>query len=230
MGLFSGLSDLFSSGTIKKAVDFAEQTGMVKLPLTSEIKSLEDKLNVLKGFKFRLSTVSKFRLPILSHTQPDKAADIAKQIRQADARAAFTTKLINAALVDGRVAQDKMKFGTFTSKPIAAFMLKKSIADKTYSLAKTLYDNVWSNWTLAQRQMFSAGDLPVYKQVGQAAYGTIREAAEKATNVLVSTGKAAEDAITGAGELAPYAKYAVPAGLVFLGLYALSFIPKPSRD
>lgn len=228
MTLFSGLKDFFSSGTFKKAADFAEQTGMVKLPLTTEIKSLEDKLGVLKGFKLRLSSIAKLQIPKLAQTQPIKAAEIAKQIRQADAQAEATVRLINAALSDGRTAQDKMKFGTFTSKPIAAFMVKKSVADKTYSLAKTRYDQVWAEWTLAQRQMFSAGNLPVYRQVGGAFGSTVREAAGKASRALTATGQAAQDAFEGAGALAPYAKYAVPAGLVFLGLYALSFIPRPS--
>ena len=224
------LDFLIPSGTLKKVADFAEGTGLIKIPLTSEVKSLEDKLAVLKSFKFRLADVTRNQIPKLARLQPQGAADLKKQIIQADAQAAATVKLINAALSDGRAAQEKMKFGSFAPKPTAAFLLKKQIADRTFSLAKTRYDQAWASWTLAQRQMFSAGTLPVYKQVGGAAYSTIREAGGQFSRALVATGKAAQDAASGAGALAPYAKYAVPVGLVFVGLYALSFIPRPSKS
>jgi hypothetical protein len=227
MGFFDFL---IPSGTLKKVADFAEGTGLIKIPLTSEIKSLEDKLAVLKGFKFRLSDVTRNQLPRLARTQPQVAADLKRQIAQADAQAAATVRLINVALSDGRAAQEKIKYGGFAPKPTASFLLKKQIADRTFSLAKTRYDQAWAVWTLAQRQMFSAGNLPVYRQVGGAAYSTIREAGGKMTRALVSTGKAAEEAIIGAGALAPYAKYVVPVGLAFVGLYAFSMLPKPRKD
>jgi hypothetical protein len=219
------------AGLFGKATEFARASG-VKMPMDSEIASLQAKRKELNSLKFRAQSISKTVNDILASRRSNPssvaaAATLRKTCSQACAQADASLRLIDAAISDGVLAQEKMKYGTGAFKPSATFFTKKAVADRVFSLAKNRLMLVISASEAKQKQSFAQESLP--SGVFNAAKGTVVEFGGTVSRGLVKTGTAVREAAEGASALTPYAKYAVPAGLALIGLYAFSLIPK-SRD
>lgn len=227
MGFFDGLKKLLPSKEDLRAQG-------ISLPLDSEINSLNAKLKALKNFQFQASNIKRLHIPRIKARKTVNAevyaANLSKALSQADAQATATVRLINAALADGRRAQEQMKFGSVLKmgKPTAAFMLKKKIADDAYMKAKTRFDQAIASWQNLER-LLASEPVPMVKQYAQAVYSTAREAAGRAGRGLVTAGQAAEKAAEGAGALAPYAKFAAPVAVGLLALWAYGQLPRAQK-
>ena len=224
-GIFDFLTTL-----VPKVMKTADKFGVkIPLPLNNEIASLEAKAKTLKSLGLQAADIKRLHVPRLEARKTANASQLARNIttalNQAKAQADATTRLINAALTEGRTVQEKMKFGTLSIAPTAAFFVKKKIADDTYMKAKTRFDQAIAVWQDAERRIASE-PVSMVRQVGQTFYATGREAVAKTSRALVATGQAAESAIESTGALAPYAKYLPYVAIGFVGLYALSFIPR----
>lgn len=220
----------FLTALAPKAFKTAEAYGInIPLPLGSEINSLDTKLKALRGLSYQADDIKRLHIPRLEARKTANASQLARNIttalNQAKAQGDAASRLINAALTEGRTAQEKMKFGTILAKPTAAFFVKKKIADDNYMKAKTRFDQAIAVWQEAERRIASE-PVPMVKQVAQTIYSSGAEFASKASRALVATGRAAESAIESTGSLAPYAKYLPYALGAAAVLYLTMLLPR----
>ena len=143
------------AGLFSTAADIAKSSGL-KMPMDSEIASLQAKRKTLVGLQYQMDDIIKKAVPRLtarrdSPSSVAAAATLKKTAEQAKYQSSATIKLIDAAITDGLTAQEKMRYGTGALKPSATFYAKKLTADKTFSLAKSRLDLVVNSWHAKER-------------------------------------------------------------------------------
>jgi hypothetical protein len=200
------------------AATFVAKSAGARMPMDSEIASLENDRKTLSSLRSRMDL-------ILNWTKSrSDTGNLRTTASQAKAQATAAIRLIDAALTDGKLAQERMKYGTKALGPSATFFTKKTIADRTFSLTKNRLQLVFSSWETASRRHMAQESLP--SQIKQATKSTVVEFGGKVSRGVVRFGKiaeaTAESAAKGGEQFGYLAKYAIPIGIGVVALYAIS--------
>jgi len=226
--LLTGIGDVVSKvvsqaggvkGLTQTTVKTLAAAGKIKLPLTSEISSLEEKSARLRNYGYQLVDAGQFAQQLRGYKGTSAVLNMSisliTEAKQARDEITAADKLLAGAIAEGKATQNKMLAGQLPLTATANFFVKKAGADQAYTSALGRAVGAVNTRKSLQGLAQGPGKAMILAQGIPGAIGqTFSEAAGTAGEALQKIGEGAKGTLN-------YSQYLVP-GLIAIGALYLA--------